>query len=125
MGSVPEDIVLTAAIVGIILILGGLFMRFLAPRMRPNILVGARLGYSLKSRENWKATNRFTGSLFIASGVIIIALPHLLSLLGILRYFILSLFLIIGFVVVRSYLYSRKFYLEKELPKKGNSRSGA
>ena len=119
MGSVPNDITFTSAIVGIIFVLGGLFMRFLVPRIRPNIFVGARFTYSVRSRENWIATNRFTGLLFIASGIIITALPYLLLLLGVMCYFTLSVFLIIGFVVFRSYLYSRKFYLEKEKGRNG------
>jgi len=106
-----------SVIIGIIFVLGGLFMRFLAPRMRPNIFIGARFRYSLRSRENWKATNRFTGLLFIASGAAIIALGPLLLLIGILRYFIWFLLPIIAFVLIRSYLYSRKFYLHKELPR--------
>jgi len=120
MVSVPSGIALTSAIVGIVLILGGLFMRFLAPRMRPNMLIGARFSYSLRSRENWEATNRFTGLWFIVSGLIIIVLPYLLSLAGALRYFTPSLLLIIGLVVLCSYLYSRRFYLKRELGKGGS-----
>ena len=86
--------------IGLLLISIGTIM----PECPQNYTIGIKLPWTLADEENWKATHKLAGPLWIASGFVMI----LLSLLRLLSSGILFL-LIIVIIVVPS-VYSWKLY---------------
>ncbi len=99
--GMPVDVGMVATIfVGLLLISIGIIM----PECPQNYTIGIKLPWTLADEENWKATHKLAGPLWIASGFVMI----LLSLLRLLSSGILFL-LIIVILIVPS-VYSWKLY---------------
>ncbi len=55
--------------IGIIFILIGNYL----PKTRPNAVIGIRIPSTIKSEENWKATHRLAGRLYIVAGLLLMS----------------------------------------------------
>ncbi len=91
------------------------------PKVRPNYTFGIKVKWALKNEENWNATHRFTGKLWVVGGtVLLIGLWLEKSLVMGLMMAVLLVLAVAP--VLYSYLYSRKqrengTYEIKPLPK--------
>ena len=52
----------------------------LLPKMQQSYTLGIKLPWTLKSEENWNKTHRFSGKLWVAGGIVILATAWLGSL---------------------------------------------
>ena len=57
-------------LIGIVFIVAGNYL----PKSRQNYTVGIKIPWTLNDTENWNATHRFGGRVFIAAGVIVLCL---------------------------------------------------
>lgn len=76
------------------------------PRCQYNYTVGIRLPWTLADEENWEATHRFAGPVWIVCGV--------LSLLGAVSGSSGTLFVFLFFAVILPVIYSFRFNRKKE-----------
>lgn len=49
----------------------------LLPKMRQSTTMGIKLPWTLHSEENWNKTHRFSGKLWVAGGIVILATAFL------------------------------------------------
>ena len=78
------------------------FMTFNLPKIRRNYTIGIRTSWALNSDENWSRTHRFSGYVFVLSGMLYI----IFSLLG-------YMFIGLGIILISSLLcfgYSYSLY---------------
>ena len=79
------------------------------PKVKPNTTIGIRVVWTLQDKENWNATHRFSGKLWMASGI----LCMLCGLFGDSKAaFVLYIVSIMAAVII-SILYSYLFYKKK------------
>ena len=84
------------------------------PKVKQNNTIGIRVVWTLQDEENWSATHRFSGKLWVASGV-------LCMLCGLFGESIAALVLYIVSIMaaaIVSILYSYLFYKKKWQPEK-------
>lgn len=93
---------ITTALVGLIMIVLG----YNLPRCRHNYTVGIRLPWTLADEENWDATHRFAGPVWIVCGV--------LSLLGAASGSFGTTLVFLFFAVILPVIYSFRFNRKKE-----------
>ena len=66
-------------VLGVVLGASWIALGLVLPRVRRNPWVGVRTPWTLSSDENWAATHRFAGTVFVASGLVAVAGAWLLS----------------------------------------------
>ena len=71
-GLEPQPSFILAA-VGVLLVLMGNVL----PKSRPGFFVGIRTPWSITDTDNWIATNRLGGKMFIGAGALMMAMPFL------------------------------------------------
>lgn len=92
-----------ALFLGILFVVIGNYL----PKCKQNSTIGLRVKWTLENEENWNATHRFGGKVWVASGVLImvcILLPENISFYAILGLVIISALLSGGY----SYYYKMK-----------------
>ncbi len=105
----------TLAMIGIVFIVIGNYL----PKTRQNRTIGIKISWTLGSEENWNATHRMAGKLWMICGLVM-----LFSALLPLKLSVLLLFVIIFTAVIIPVIYSYRFYRRElaegknpELPK--------
>lgn len=105
---------LFGVIISLILVIAGLAMWFIAPKIGPNPWFGFRIGYSLSSKEAWDLSNIYSGKLMTYSALILtfisLILPEEAKYFGV---YLVLLFVSIGFVLVLSFKYAARIAEEK------------
>ena len=91
---------LAPVLIGIIFIVVGMYL----PKCQHNYTVGIKLPWTLHDEDNWKATHRFAGPVWVAGGVLII----LSALLSFMWLMVVILLLIVTIPSIYSYLYYKK-----------------
>lgn len=77
------------------------------PKIRRNHTLGVKVVWALQNEENWNATHRFAGKVWVAGGAVILALAFLPEMAAAAA--ILPLILILAFIpMLYSYLYYKK-----------------
>lgn len=104
--SVP---VLVAPLLGVMFIVMGNYM----PKARQNRTFGIKIKWTLENEENWNATHRFAGKLWVVLGVLMLLTVFLPEIA-----FIISFVVIITVSVVAATLYSY-LYHKKQLKEGG------
>lgn len=90
-------------LLGLMFIILGNYM----PKCKRNRTIGVKVSWALQNEENWNKTHRFTGRLWVAGGVLILA-TMFVPMENIMWLF-LGVILILSFVpMIYSYLYYRK-----------------
>lgn len=79
------------------------------PKVKPNHTIGIRVVWALQDEENWSATHRFSGRVWMAAGV----LCMLCGLFGETTAALILYVVIIGVAAIISVLYSYLFYKKK------------
>ena len=87
-------------LIGVVFIVAGNYL----PKSRQNYTVGIKIPWTLSDVENWNATHRFAGRLWMAAGVVILATAWL----GQPLVFFPIVVLMVAAPVLYSYLYFRK-----------------
>lgn len=96
-------------IVGVRILFGLMFLIFgnYMPKCKQNHTIGVRVKWTLHNEENWHKTHRFSGRLWVAGGVFILA--TLFIPLDSFAYFFLPLVLVMAFgPMIYSYVYYKK-----------------
>ncbi len=93
--------VITAPFLGILFIVFGNYM----PKARQNHTFGIKIKWTLENEENWNATHRFTGKLWVVMGVVMLFTVFLPDIL-----FFIAFTLIMLAVVISSVVYSYRYY---------------
>ena len=75
------------------------------PKTRMNATMGIKIPWTYSSEENWNATHRFAGHLWVAGGLLLI-----LAVFLPLKYTVAVLFAVIAVMVLLPMLYSLRFY---------------
>ena len=91
----------TVIIMGLLFAILGNYM----PKTRMNPTMGIKVWWAYTSEENWNATHRFAGKLWVAGGLILALcfwLPNLWAMV--------AMFFILTVITVLPILYSRNFY---------------
>ena len=86
---------------GVVMLVFGNFM----PRTKPNAAFGLRLPWTLANEDVWRKSNRFAGKLFMAGGIVLIALSFVFT--SVLEMVIL---LVLLFVTVMASLVSYSYH---------------
>lgn len=90
------------AVVGVMFILLGNYL----PKCGQNYTLGIRTPWALNDEGNWHATHRFAGKLFVAAGILVVALAFLAPTSPALFWGLLAVIALCGVVpVAYSYLY--------------------
>lgn len=77
------------------------------PKVKQNYTLGIKVVWALHNEENWNATHRFGGKVWVAGGAVILLLAFLPEAIAVAA--ILPLILILAFIpMVYSYLYYKK-----------------
>lgn len=96
-------------LVGVLLVIIGNYL----PKCRQNYTMGIKLPWTLSSEENWNATHRLAGFLWVIGGLVLI--PAALLLPDAVLWVLLPLLLALAVVpAVYSYVYHRRHGGEKE-----------
>lgn len=104
LGKSFDIFVLMPIILGLMFALIGNYL----PKCKQNFTLGIRVKWTLESEENWNATHRFTGKLWVIGGLVImlcVFLPNKIS------FFVM--FLIIFILAIIPFIYSYKYYKNK------------
>lgn len=77
------------------------------PKCKQNYTIGIRIKWTLKNEENWNATHRFGGKIWVLGGILIIILSFLPEI--IIPWMIFSSILLLAIIpILYSYFYHRK-----------------
>ena len=90
---------------GILFIVIGNFM----PKVRRNSTLGIKTTWSLADDENWYATHRFAGKVWVFGGVLAVALSFLPT-----KWAISALFILIALLAFAPVIYSWRFYKKQQ-----------
>ena len=99
-------------IIGVLFMVMGNYMG----KLKRNWFIGIRTPWTISSEEVWNKTNRFGGYLFMLSGLIMIAIPFLPSLLGIWLFGSMMVALVFG-----TFVYSYVLYVKEKSGNKDGS----
>lgn len=92
-----------APLLGLMFIVLGNYM----PKARQNNTFGIKIKWTLTNEENWNATHRFAGKLWVALGVLMLLLTFLPEMAFIILFVVATLVAVIASIVY-SYAYSRR-----------------
>ena len=104
--ALGKDIDLTSImfiVLSIIFIIIGNYL----PKCKQNYTIGIKVPWTLNNEENWVATHRFAGKVWVAGGILFLPCIFLPSTVMFVALFILILFLA-GIPMIYSYLYYKK-----------------
>lgn len=77
------------------------------PKCRPNRTIGIRIAWTLNSEENWKATHRFAGWVWMVGGIVMLLCAFLPGMAGVIV--TLALVVVLTLIpVIYSYCYYRR-----------------
>ena len=103
MGSTVGADIGVRVLLGLMFIILGNYL----PKCKQNHTIGVKVSWALQNEENWNKTHRFTGRLWVAGGVILLA-TIFISMEDMMWLF-LAVILLLSFVpMLYSYLYYRK-----------------
>jgi uncharacterized membrane protein len=102
---------LVPIIIGILFIVLGNYMG----KLKRNWFIGVRTPWTISSEEVWNKTNRFGGYLFVVSGLIMMAIPFLPSLIGFWLFGGMMVALVFG-----TFIYSYILYIKEKNNAKNN-----
>lgn len=95
--------ILLPIVTGLIFVVIGNYL----PKCKQNYTVGIKVAWALENEENWNATHRFGGKVWVIGGVLVMLcafLPKTVSL-----YALIVLLLLLGIIpVIYSYVYYRR-----------------
>lgn len=107
----------------ITLLMGGMFVVIgnYLPKCRQNYTIGIKIKWTLESEENWNATHRFGGKVWVIGGLLIM-ISSFLPEASFIWVMVSSIFILVLVPIVYSYLYHKKQVREgnsdiKPLPK--------
>lgn len=92
----------------------GLFFAFMGNMMhsiKPNYFAGVRTPWTLESEDNWRATHRMAGKLWLAGGILITILVLLLPAATGTIVFMCGIGVLAFIPIIYSYIYFRKHQL--------------
>ena len=95
--------VITLVLVGLMFVVIGNYL----PKCKQNYTIGIKLMWTLDNEENWNATHRFAGKVWMVGGVLL-TLCAFLPTAALLYVLIASVVLMVGVPVLYSYLYYRR-----------------
>ena len=104
---------LTCALIGVMFVLFGNYM----PKYRKNSTLGIKLKWTLASGENWNATHRFAGKVWVIGGMALIAcvfLPENAAVITLLA----AIIVLVLVPTIYSWLYYRKQLADGFIPEK-------
>jgi uncharacterized membrane protein len=76
----------------------------LLPKCKQSYTMGIKLPWTLNSEENWNATHRFGGKVWVAGSIVILAT----AFLGLAWIFVVTLIMMVALPTLYSYLYFRR-----------------
>ena len=82
-----------------------IFMGNYMPKARQNPSFGVRIKWTLLNEENWNATHRFSGKLWVICGIVMLVTALLPDMLFIIAFLVIS-----TFAVVACYVYSYSYH---------------
>ncbi|KOM97991.1 hypothetical protein ACP49_13275 [Clostridium botulinum] len=107
--------ILTSCILGVILIAGGLLLRFY-PLDHINDSLGYRTPFSMKNKDTWYEGNRFSGTIFLIGGLIFIPFSILVRYLYInnltfsMRISLFAFFIIVMVTIIYTEIHLRMIF---------------
>lgn len=103
LGAELNTVSITFAIIGIMFIFIGNYM----PKITHNYTIGIKVPWALNSEENWNATHRFGGKVYVLGGFALALMAFLPA--GLTMVTMVITLLVMGFVpMIYSYFYYRK-----------------
>ena len=90
-----------SVLLGVMLIVNGNYM----PKAKRNRTFGIKISWTLKSDENWNATHRFAGKVFVISGIVTLLLGFLPT-----EIMFISFIAVLFAVVITPIVYSYRLY---------------
>jgi uncharacterized membrane protein len=95
---------LVPIIIGVLFLVLGNYMG----KLKRNWFIGVRTPWTISSEEVWNKTNRFGGYLFMVSGLIMMAIPFLPSLIGIWLFGGMMIVLVFGTFIYSYVMYAKE-----------------
>ena len=103
LGKEFNPLVLANVLLGTTFILIGNYL----PKCKQNYTIGIKIKWTLENEENWNATHRFGGKVWVAGGVLFLACSFLPETVWV-WVMLLSVLVLVGVPVAYSYGYHRK-----------------
>lgn len=113
LGSAFNPVMLISPVLGLLFLLIGNYM----PKCRPNYTIGFKVAWTLASEENWNATHRLGGHVWVAGSLLLIACTFLPPSVSV-WIWIVAIAAMILIPTIYSYLYYQKQYRAGTVPKK-------
>lgn len=101
LGKITDVSVIMPLFLGLCLIIVGNIL----PKIRQNTTLGIKIKWTLESEENWNATHRFGGKVWVICGLLILPTAFLPDLLMLIAFFTI---LISSIIIIT--VYSYRFY---------------
>jgi uncharacterized membrane protein len=105
MGIAVDASLFGPLLVGMVLVIVGNYL----PKYRQNYTIGIKLPWTLNSEENWNATHRFAGRIWVAGGMIVLLTALLPGV-----YAFAAAMGVLAVVVVATLLYSILYHKKHE-----------
>lgn len=103
LGTELNTVSITFAIIGIMFIFIGNYL----PKITQNYTIGVKVPWALNSEENWNATHRFGGKVYVIGGFALVLMAFLPT--GLTMVTMVVILLVMGFApMIYSYLHYRK-----------------
>lgn len=96
---IPNIVTVVLCFLGIVFIVIGNYL----PKCNPNYFVGIKTPWALASEDNWRATHRFSGVLWVIGGLMMLVI-------AVLQIAMISVAVCIGLLVIFPYIYSYRYY---------------
>lgn len=105
LGKQPDSYLMIALLLGMIFIMIGNYL----PKCKQNSTIGIRIKWTLEHEENWNATHRFCGKLWVIGGILTMACAFLPKTIA-----TAALFLFMLILVILPIAYSYKYKIKKQ-----------
>jgi len=96
--------VVTTLLMGLTFVVIGNYL----PKCKQNYTIGIRVKWTLENEENWNATHRFSGKIWVVGGLLIMASMFLETLI-----IPWAIFILIAILVIIPIIYSYMYYKNK------------
>ena len=106
MDVTKEDLIMAVIYVGtgLLFVIVGNYL----PKVKPNRTIGIRVVWALQDEENWSATHRFSGKIWVAAGLLSMICGLFSESMAALILFIVSIAIAAFGSILYSYLYYKK-----------------
>ena len=106
MGVRKENLLMVILYVGmgLLFVIVGNYL----PKVKPNRTIGIRVVWTLQDEENWSATHRFSGKIWVASGILCMLCGLFAESIAALVLYVVSIMAAVIISVLYSYLFYKK-----------------